>query len=71
LQLADADQAMRKQAVQHDAAWDTAPDPAHQRRLGEIVDQIGWPTIPLVGPEASQAAWQIAQRAPDLGFTER
>jgi hypothetical protein len=71
LQMAEADQTMRKRAVQDSAAWNTALDAAHQRRLGEIIDQMGWPTIPLVGAEASQDAWLIAQHAPDLAFMER
>jgi hypothetical protein len=38
-------------------------------RLVEIVDRIGWPTRPLVGEEASRAAWLILHHAignPDL-----
>jgi hypothetical protein len=71
VQMAEADQAMRKRAAPNSAAWDASLDAAHQRRLGEIIDQIGWPTILLVGVEASQAAWLIAQHAPDLAFMER
>jgi hypothetical protein len=71
IQMAEADQAMRRRAMQDNSAWDTSLDEARQRRLGEIRDQIGWPTIPLVGSEASQAAWLIAQHAPDLAFMER
>ena len=47
MRMAEADQAMRKRAAQDSAAWDASLDQAHQRRLGEILDQIGWPTIPL------------------------
>jgi len=32
-------------------------------RLAAIVDEIGWPSVPLVGAEASEAAWLIAQHA--------
>jgi hypothetical protein len=70
-QMAEADQAMRRRAAQDSAAWDTALAAAHQRCLGEIIDQIGWPTIPLVGVESSQAAWLIAQHASELAFMER
>jgi hypothetical protein len=70
LQMAEADQAMRR-ADQDRSAWDADLDDAHQRRLGEIIDQIGWPSIPLVGAEASRDAWLIAQHAPDLAFMER
>ncbi len=33
----------------------------HGDRLGEIMDDYGWPTAELVGEEAARAAWLIAQ----------
>jgi hypothetical protein len=71
MQMVGVDQAMRKRVAQDSAAWDASLDEAHQRRLEDIIDRIGWPTIALVGAEASQAAWLIAQHAPDLEFMER
>ncbi|GJM19998.1 MAG: hypothetical protein DHS20C14_22110 [Phycisphaeraceae bacterium] len=38
-------------------------DAAHAERLGEIVDQMGWPTAELVGPEAAQGAFLVVQHA--------
>ncbi|MGW8882386.1 DUF6624 domain-containing protein, partial [Streptomyces mirabilis] len=35
----------------------------HGDRLGEIMDEYGWPTAELVGEEAASAAWLIAQHA--------
>jgi len=35
----------------------------HGDRLGEIMDEYGWPTAELVGEEAARAAWLIAQHA--------
>ncbi|MFE9661340.1 DUF6624 domain-containing protein [Streptomyces sp. NPDC005955] len=35
----------------------------HGDRLGEIMDEYGWPTSELVGEEAARAAWLIAQHA--------
>ncbi|MFI7345318.1 DUF6624 domain-containing protein [Streptomyces sp. NPDC049936] len=35
----------------------------HGDRLGEIMDEYGWPTAGLVGEEAARAAWLIAQHA--------
>ncbi|MEU1815458.1 DUF6624 domain-containing protein [Streptomyces roseifaciens] len=35
----------------------------HADRLGEIMDEYGWPTADLVGEEAARAAWLIAQHA--------
>ncbi|SNY44945.1 DUF6624 domain-containing protein [Paractinoplanes atraurantiacus] len=32
-------------------------------RLAEIIDEHGWPTAELVGPEAARRAWLIAQHA--------
>ncbi|MCZ8528706.1 DUF6624 domain-containing protein [Alteromonas sp. PRIM-21] len=33
------------------------------KRLQEIVEKFGWPTIEMVGKDASQAAWIIVQHA--------
>ena len=35
----------------------------HGDRLGEIMDEVGWPTADLVGEDAARAAWLIAQHA--------
>ncbi|MFI0784580.1 DUF6624 domain-containing protein [Streptomyces lydicus] len=35
----------------------------HGDRLGEIMDEYGWPTAELVGEGAARAAWLIAQHA--------
>ncbi|MGI5199063.1 DUF6624 domain-containing protein [Streptomyces sp. CA-288835] len=35
----------------------------HGDRLGEIMEEYGWPTEELVGEEAARAAWLIAQHA--------
>ncbi|MGA5441657.1 DUF6624 domain-containing protein [Streptomyces griseoincarnatus] len=35
----------------------------HGDRLGEVVDQHGWPAAGLVGEEAARAAWLTAQHA--------
>ncbi|MFF4581433.1 DUF6624 domain-containing protein [Streptomyces sp. NPDC001389] len=35
----------------------------HADRLGEIMDEYGWPTADTVGEEAARAAWLIAQHA--------
>ncbi|MET9830206.1 DUF6624 domain-containing protein [Streptomyces sp. NPDC006385] len=35
----------------------------HGDRLGEIMDEYGWPTAELVGAEAARSAWLIAQHA--------
>jgi hypothetical protein len=71
IEMAWSDQAMRLRPAYDRSAWGASLDEAHQRRLGDIIDEIGWPAIPLVGAEASQAAWLIAQHAPDLEFMER
>lgn len=33
------------------------------QRVQEIVEKFGWPTIEMVGKDASQAAWIIVQHA--------
>lgn len=43
----------------------------HRKRLQEIINEIGWPTISKVGKSGSQAAWTIAQHADaDVEFQE-
>ena len=49
-----------------------AIDKKHTSRLKEIVAQYGWPTISLVGKEASNQAWLLVQHADhDLNFQEK
>jgi hypothetical protein len=38
-------------------------DAANTTRLKEIVAQVGWPTISMVGGDAAGAAWLLAQHA--------
>ncbi|MEO3747443.1 DUF6624 domain-containing protein [Plantactinospora sp. B5E13] len=72
LDMAGADQRMRVRFMADGDAWDVGVDPANAARLKEIVAEIGWPTVSLVGGEASTAAWLLAQHAPDdLDFMER
>src|SRR5687767_4490529 len=40
-----------------------ATDRERVERLQEIVDEHGWPTLPMVGKEGATAAWVIAQHA--------
>jgi hypothetical protein len=42
-----------------------ARDSARQQRLAEIIATKGWPTAPMVGWQAADAAWVIAQHADD------
>lgn len=41
-----------------------AEDGARQQRLAEIIAAKGWPTLSMVGWEAANAAWLIAQHSP-------
>lgn len=44
----------------------------HAEELEQIVTEIGWPTINLVGEKASQSAWLVAQHSDhDLEFQKR
>ena len=54
------------------ADWDEAPDEAvgllavnaaNVERLGEIVDEHGWPGLRLVGAVGADAAWMLGQHA--------
>src|SRR5262245_38111794 len=68
LEMAKADKAMREKAIIDDS-WDGSLDKKHTVTLKRLVRQHGWPTIPLVGAKASDAAWLLAQHADhDLPF---
>src|SRR5579884_3181314 len=56
--MSEADQKMRKSGH-----WDTSVDVENTRRMKEIVEQIGWPTISKVGSHASDMAWLLVQHA--------
>jgi hypothetical protein len=51
---------------------DLEGDPARTERLREVLDACGWPTYSLVGEEAEDAAWAIAQHSDhDVEFQRR
>lgn len=67
--MATRDKAMRLAVHAGKGQWDRMLDHKHTARLKEIIEVIGWPTIPAVGKKASTAAWLIAQHADhDLAF---
>ena len=41
------------------------------RRLNDIIDEYGWPTVALVGEEGAYAAWSIAQYASEWPVLQR
>ena len=43
----------------------TQADRANRSRLREIIKDLGWPTLPMVGKTAAQGAWLIVQHADD------
>ncbi len=62
------DQAMRKiwaESGFNSDKYDSRIDEINEKRMKEIVDKIGWPTISMVGKEASTAAWLLVQHAGD------
>ena len=71
LHMAEVDQDMRTKVINLEGEWDSSIDETNQSRMIEIVDEEGWPTIPMVGEEASNAAWLIVQHAPSLEFMEK
>lgn len=72
--MAKKDQEMRN-SYDYDteeSEWDESIDLGNTRRMKEIVDEIGWPTISKVGHEASNNAWLLVQHADrDTGFQEK
>lgn len=67
--MAQRDQEMRKRAGNKLEKWDGNLDKENTAALKEIIYQYGWPTVELVGKEASHNAWLLAQHADhDHGF---
>lgn len=69
LQMQEQDQADRELTSPESApdvvARIKAGDNARRQRLAEIIAVKGWPTAPLVGWKAADAAWLVAQHADD------
>lgn len=66
LAMQEADQAERTGAAT------ASRDDERTERLGEILDEYGWPGRDLVGEDGSTAAWVIAQHSDlDVEFQER
>jgi hypothetical protein len=66
LRMAEADHAASADGLSDDFARQLAwrrLTARHGDRLAEIMAEHGWPAPALVGPEASRAAWLIAQHA--------
>lgn len=58
--------------MEQDQSQGSGGDSERVERLGEILDEHGWPTYDLVGERAEDAAWVIAQHADvDLAFQKR
>lgn len=66
--MAAVDQDMRSKA-EKDKSWDDKIDLENTKRVKEIVDRIGWPSISKVGKETSHNAWLLVQHADkDIDF---
>lgn len=75
IDMAEADRRLRDLLARDGTLFDgyhpamRALHEQNARRLADIVARVGWPGRNLVGPDASKAAWLIAQHAisrPDL-----
>lgn len=75
LQMKEQDQADRTLIVPGSApdvvANVASRDSARRQRLEKIIAAKGWPTAPMVGWEAADAAWLIAQHADDAPAFQR
>lgn len=70
--MAQADQHMRKMSQSGKQKFNKDIDKYNSEHLKQIIHQLGnWPTIPLVGLEASYASWLIVQHSDhDVDFQE-
>ncbi len=70
LEMQSEDQSLLKKLIDSGELKDEIYHPEmkaiHERnnsRIKEIIEDIGWPTISIVGKDASKAAWLIVQHA--------
>lgn len=63
IEMGKVDQEMRRAHAEDGAPWDSSIDVEHTERLKGIITKHGWPTVSLVGWEASDCAWLIVQHA--------
>jgi hypothetical protein len=69
LLMAETDQSMRAATMDDESKWEPEVDRQNTKRLKEIVEEIGWPTISKVGETGSKKAWLLVQHADeDLDF---
>ncbi|MDB5963346.1 MAG: hypothetical protein JWP59_4640 [Massilia sp.] len=57
------DQEVRSDLAKPDYKRWTEVHASNQRRLKEIVQQFGWPTVAMVGQDGAAAAWLLAQHS--------
>ena len=70
--MAKADQAMRNRCRDNPGEWDETVDQQHTKRMKEIIEEIGWPSISKVSPEGASNAWVLVQHADhDLEFQKK
>ena len=63
LSRSQLDQKMRNDTLAGQVQWDENIDKDNTEYLRKLVEAHGWPTKSTLGPEASQAAWLLAQHA--------
>ncbi len=69
--MAAKDLTMRSK-VEKGGGWNYSIDVKNTARLKKIIAVYGWPTIDLVGKEASRSAWLLVQHADeDLDFQKQ
>jgi len=61
--MVDVDQEMRKRSHEEENFWDYEIDKKNTQRMREIINEVGFPTISLVGKEGTHNAWLLIQHA--------
>lgn len=74
--MCDADQEMRKRALENDGVIESKEDDTldfrNTERMKKIVADIGWPSASKVGEPISNMAWLLVQHADhDLSFQKQ
>ncbi len=63
VRMAKEDRKWRNGIIKGATNWADCPDDKNTDRMKQIVREIGWPSIPKVGPAASTEAWLLVQHA--------
>ena len=70
--MTEADQTMRNRCRDNPDEWNETVDHRNTKRMKEIIEEIGWPSISKLSHEGASNAWLLVQHADhDLEFQKK